>query len=117
MLMNADNLIRYSNREEMIQDDLKMLIEDYKRNEYLVKLCSEWSGLQRKNKLANDKVKLLDGYIKEMNILDEKLYYYRPELNKVRDLIYAEAIKTYRIEIKLSKIFDRYLRFFQKRRN
>jgi hypothetical protein len=116
VLMNADNLIRYSKREEIIQDDLKVLIEDYKRYDDLENITSEWSGLQRKNELANDKVKLLDEYIKEKNILDEKLYYHHPELNKVRDLIYAEAIKTYRIEIKFSKIFDRYLSFFQKRR-
>ena len=29
MLMNADNLIRYSKREEIIQDDLKVLIENH----------------------------------------------------------------------------------------
>ncbi len=116
ILMNADNLIRYSKREEIIEDDLKPLVEDYKRYDDLDKLCGEWRNLQLQNKLANDKIKLLDEYTKERNILDEKLYYYRPELNKVRDLIYAEAIKTIRIEINLSKIFNRYQRFFHKRR-
>jgi hypothetical protein len=116
VLMNADNLIRYSKREEIIQDELKPLIEDYKRYEYLDELCREWNGLQIKNELANEKVKLLDEHTKERNILDEKLYYDRPELNKIRDLIYAEAIKTIGIEIKISKIFNRYQKFFQKRR-
>ena len=116
VLLNADNLIRYSKREEIIENDLKPFIEDYKRYEHLDELCGEWRHLRLQNKLANDKIKLLDEYIKERNILDEKLYYYRPELNKVRDLIYAEAIKTFRIKIKLSKIFNRYLRFFHKRR-
>ncbi len=114
--MKTARFIRYADRENIIDDELKPLIPKYKRYVQLEKLCNEWNELHRQNKLEKDKFELLEKHIQEFRELHQKLQYFLSYLNDVRDLIFGDAIHSSRIEFKIAGILDRYKMFFQKRR-
>ena len=116
LLMEADKLLRYADRENIIDNELKPYIPKYKRYVHLEKLCNEWNALYNQNKLPDDKVELLKKHILEKEELSEELKYYLHDLNDVRDLIFGAAIRSTNIEFTIDKVLDRYNKFFKKRR-
>jgi hypothetical protein len=116
LLMETDRLIRYADRENIIDDELKPFIPKYKNYVHLDELCNEWNELYYQNKLPDDKIKLLKKHILEKEELSEELKYYLHDLNDVRDLIFGTTIRSTNIEFKLTTVLNRYNRFFKKRR-
>jgi hypothetical protein len=115
-LFNIERLLRYSERNSIIEDELKPWIPKYKRYVYLDKLCHEWLELNGQNKLEEKKVELLRKHIEERNELSAELQHVLINLNEVKDLIFGEAIQEFPIKFKLTKIINRYNLFFEKRR-
>jgi len=116
LLMEADGLLRYSEREKIIKDELKPLIPEYKNYVKLDQLCNEWQELNYQNKLPEGKVEMLRNHIQKRNDLAQDLQYYLADLDKVRDLIFGDVIRSTSIEFKIAKVLDRYYKFFKKRR-
>ena len=116
LLMQAGQLLRYSERETIIRDELKPLIPKYKRYDQIVESCTEWEKLHSQNQLTEEKVDILKKLYQEKNELQQDLQFYLNDLNKVRDLIFGEAIGSAEVKCKISTLLDRYGKFFKKRR-
>jgi hypothetical protein len=116
LLIKADQLSRYSERENIINDELKALIPQYKRYEQILESFPELEKLYNQNLLPEDKVENLKKLYQERNELQRELYIYLNDLHKVRDLIYGEAIGSDNIQFKISALLQRYAKFFKKRR-
>ena len=116
LLMQAGQLLRYSERETIIKDELKPLIPKYKRYDQIVESCAELEKLHSQNQLVEEKVGILKKLNQEKNELQQDLQFYFNELDKVRDLIFGEAIGSAEVKCKISTLLDRYNKFFKKRR-
>lgn len=116
LLMKAEQLLRYSERENIIKEELKPLISKFKRYEQILESCPELEKLNNENLLSKDKVENLKKLYQERNELQRELYIYLNDLHEVRDLIYGEAIGSTNIEFRISTILQRYNKFFKKRR-
>ena len=117
LLRQAGQLLRYSERETIIKDELKPLIPKYKRYDQIVESCAELEKLHSQNQLTEDKFELLKKLLQEKNELQQDLQFYFNELDKVRDLIFGEAIGSAQVKFKISTLLDCYDKFFKKRRN
>ena len=116
LLMQAGQLLRYSERENIIKEELKPLIPKYKRYDQIVESCAELEKLHSQNQLVEEKVGILKKLNQEKNELQQDLQFYFNELDKVRDLIFGEAIGSAEVKCKISTLLDRYNKFFKKRR-
>jgi hypothetical protein len=116
LLMKAGQLLRYSERDKIIKDELKPLIPTYKRYEQLVESCTEWENLSNHDKFSDEKIETQRKLYQEKNELHQELHIYLNDLHEVRDLIYGEAISSDRIEFKISTVLEHYNKFFKKRR-
>ena len=67
LLMQAGQLLRYSERETIIKEELKPLIPKYKRYDQIVGSCTEWEKLHSQNQLAEEKVDILKKLYQEKN--------------------------------------------------
>jgi hypothetical protein len=114
--MNMDSLLRYADRESIINQEIKDSIPKYKRYVYLKKFCDEWYGLYHENKLEKDKSELFEKHLQEGKKLYQELQFNLDDFYEVQDLIYGDAIHSPQIEIKIDNILNRYKTFFQKRR-
>jgi hypothetical protein len=115
--MQAGQVLRYSEREKIINEELKPLIPKYKRYEQLVESCTELENSQNQNSHSEEKIRVLTKLYQEKNELQRDLQYYLDDLIKVRDLIYKEAIGSVQLDFKISELLKRYSSFFKKRRN
>ena len=114
--MQAGQLLRYSERETIINEELKPMIPKYKRHEQLTELCNELEKLRFQNKLNEEKLEALKKLHKEKYELAQELNIYLDGFIKVRDLIFEEAIGSAQVSFKISTLLNRYNKFFQKRR-
>jgi hypothetical protein len=92
------------------------LIPKYKKYDQIVESCAELEKLHSQNQLTEEKVDILKKLYQEKNELQQDLQFYLNDLNKVRDLIFGEAIGSAEVKCKISKLLDRYNKFFKKRR-
>jgi hypothetical protein len=116
LLMNTEQLLRYSERENIIKDELKPMIPKYKRHEQLTELCNEFGKLQIQSKLNEERLEALKKIQQEKYELARELHIYLSGFIEVRDLIFGEAIGSAQVKLKISTLLDRYGKFFKKRR-
>jgi len=116
LLMNAGQMLRYSERENIINEELKPLIPKYKRYEQILESCSELEKLQIQGKLNEEKLKALKSIQQEKYELQGELYIYLNDLHEVRDLIFGDVIGSAEVNFKISTVLKRYNKFFKKRR-
>ena len=116
LLMNAGQMLRYSERENIINEELKPLIPKYKRYEQILESCSELEKLQIQGKLNEEKLNALKSIQQEKYELHRELYIYLNDLHEVRDLIFGDVIGSAEVNFKISAVLQRYAKFFKKRR-
>ena len=116
LLRQTGQLLRYSERETIINEELKPMIPKYKRHEQLTELCNEWQELQIQSKLNEEKLEALKKFQQEKYELTRELNIYLDGFIKVRDLIFEEAIGSAQVSFKISTLLNRYNIFFKKRR-
>ena len=116
LLMKAGQLLRYSEREKIIKDELKPLIPEYKRYEQILESCSELEKLQIRGKFNEEKLEALKSIQQEKYELQRELHIYLNDLNDVRDLIFGTVIGSAEVKLKISSVLQRYNRFFTNRR-
>lgn len=116
LLFKAEGLLRYSNRETIIKDELKPLIPRYKKLLQLEKSCDERNQMYCPKQLSKEETDLLRTELHEKAALESELLHYLNDLDDVKDLICADAIRYAEIEFKIDKLFERYHKFFKNRR-
>jgi hypothetical protein len=116
LLMKADQLLRYSERENILNDELKPLIPKYKRYEQILESFPEQEKLCNQNILSEDEAENLRNLYQERNELQRELYIYLNDLHEVRDLIFGDVIGSAEVNFKISALLQRYAKFFKKRR-
>jgi len=116
LLMEAERLVRYSQREIIIKDELKPLIPKYKNYLELEELCNKWYQLNCQNEISEDKMQVFRESFQEKDRLIQELQYDLDDLNEVRDLIFGDAIRSTYIEFSIYAVLDRYHKFFKNRR-
>jgi len=63
LLMKAGRLLRYSERENIIKEELKPMIPKYKRYEQILESCSELEKSYNPNLLSEDKVEMIKKFV------------------------------------------------------
>jgi len=116
LLMKAGRLLRYSERENIIKEELKPMIPKYKRYEQILESCSELEKSYNPNLLSEDKVEMIKKFYQEKNELQRELHIYLKDLHEIRDLIFGDAIGSAEVKFKISAVMQRYNKFFKKRR-
>jgi hypothetical protein len=116
LLMQTGQLLRYSDRETIINEELKPMIPKYKRHEQLTELCNEWQELQIQSKLNEEKLEVLKKFQQEKYELQRELHIYLNDLHEVRDLIFGDVIGPAEVNFKISALLQSYAKFFKKRR-
>jgi hypothetical protein len=116
LLMQTGQLLRYSDRETIINKELKPMIPKYKRHEQLTELCNEWQELQIQSKLNEEKLEALKKFQQEKYELQRELHIYLNDFYEVRDLIFGDVIGSAGVNFKISTVLQRYNKFFKKRR-
>ena len=116
LLMKAGQLLRYSERETIIKEELKPMIPKYKRHEQLTELCNKWQELHIHGKLNEEKFEVLTKIQQEKYELQRGLFIYLNDLNDVRDLIFGTVIGSAEVKLKISSVLQRHAKFFTNRR-
>jgi hypothetical protein len=104
LLMKADQLLRYSERENILNDELKPLIPKYKRYEQILESFPEQEKLCNQNILSEDEAENLRNLYQERNELQRELYIYLNDLHEVRDLIFGDVIGSAEVNFKISAL-------------
>jgi len=115
-LKKVFTLIRYSQKDEIIDDELKPYIDKYKRFVELEKSYEEFKVQSDTHRFEGDETEFLQEYRQEKNEILQEIQIFLSEFDKVRDLIFGEAIRPFRVKFKIESIIDRYGKFFQNRR-
>ena len=112
LLMKAGQLLRYSEREKIIKEELKPLIPKYKRYEQI----SELEKLQSQGNLNEEQFEALRIIQQEKYELQRNLQFYLNDFYEVRDLIFGDVIGSAEVNFKISTVLKRYNKYFKKRR-
>ena len=117
LLMEAYKLLRYSDKDKIIKDELKPLIPKYKNYMQLSMECSNLEPLYYQDKLSKEEIEIYRNHNQKKYELAQDLQFFIDDLYQVEDLIFGEAIRSTSIDFNIGKVLDCYNKFFKKRRN
>lgn len=115
-LMNAEKILRYSDRGNLIKDHLRPLLPKYKKFCHLTESCSELEKLNHRQKLSEEDVEKFNKMDLEKSMLQRELQIYLVELDSVRDLVFENALGSVEMKFEISEVLQHYDSFFRKRR-